>query len=245
MAVRDICHFVVNTCRALTYTTGVLVSSHGGFKLEESAFKPLAKEVFVDAVRKLVDAGGASSHLHVAFADEFVSSLERLRTICTTAAELRYLESMSNIATWAVTDPVESELTTTKMVLGGCLHALGFCEHSFIYHQVGEMNNEEFMSLVDPNNYPSQLVLLHLFVLDFVMSRKTVDQASDSLASESHCRTGFDGRRSTTVIWIERIMERLPEEYHPYAEGAIAFVRYLTSFSLAKDGTWKPLLPPG
>lgn len=84
---------------------------------------------------------------------------------------------------------------------------------------------------------------MHLLVLDFVMSRKAVDQASDTSTYASQSRTGFHGRRSMTVIWIEKIMARLPEEYYPYGEGAITFVRRHASSSLSKDGTWKPLLP--
>ena len=72
------------------------------------------------------------------------------------------------------------------------------------------------------------------------MSRKTVDRASDALTKVTQGRTGFDARRSMTVIRVEKIMARLPNEYHPYGDGVITFVRRLTSFSLAKDGTWKP-----
>ena len=82
---------------------------HGNLNLEDSAFKPLSKEFFVEIVRKIVDPGDTSLQFYSAFADEFVASLTQLRTICHSTAELRYLASMTKITTWAVTDPVESE----------------------------------------------------------------------------------------------------------------------------------------
>ncbi|KAH6983842.1 hypothetical protein EDB80DRAFT_875347 [Ilyonectria destructans] len=83
---------------------------------------------------------------------------------------------------------------------------------------------------------------MHLLVLDFVMSRKAVDEASEAPTNVAQVRTGFDCRKSMTVIWIEKIMARLPNEYRPYAEGLIAFARRLTSSFLTKDGAWKPFL---
>ena len=75
------------------------------------------------------------------------------------------------------------------------------------------------------------------------MSRKTVDQASDESTNAPQFRTGFDGRRSMTLIWIEKIMSRLPEEFHPYVKKVITFVRRLASSPLNEDGAWKALLP--
>lgn len=89
---------------------------HGNFNLEDSMFNPLAKEAFVEIVRKIIDAGDSSVQLYSAFADEFVAGLTRLRTICHSTAELRYLASMTKIATWAVTDPVGSELIHLRRV---------------------------------------------------------------------------------------------------------------------------------
>lgn len=82
---------------------------HGNLKLEDSVFNPLSREVFVEIVRKIVDPGDTSVQFYSAFADDFVASLTQLRTICHSTAEIRYLSSMTKIATWAVTDPVESK----------------------------------------------------------------------------------------------------------------------------------------
>ena len=213
----------------------------GNFNLAESVFKPLAKEAFVEIARKIVNADDSTYKLHAAFAGEFLGSLTRLRPLCKNTAELKYLATMNKIASSAVTDPVDSECHVSRYRKLPTDTALGFCDLSFIYNEVGELSHDEFLSLVKPDNYPSQLVLLHLLALDFVMSRRSVDQASDALTKATQGRTGFDARRSMTVTWIEKIMARLPTEYRPYADGVITFVRHLTSFSLAKNGTWKLL----
>lgn len=126
------------------------------------------------------------------------------------------------------------------MALRQYLRILGFCEHSFLYNKVGELSHEEFAAFMDPNNYSSQLVIVYILVLDFVMSRKAVDEASDVPKNIVQCRTGFDCRKSMTLIWIEKVVARLPSEYRPYAEAPIAFVRRLTTSFFTKDGAWKP-----
>lgn len=104
------------------------------------------------------------------------------------------------------------------------------------------MSHEDFANFMDPDNYTSQLVLMHLFVLDFVMSRKAVDEASEAPKNVVQTRTGFDCRKNMTLRWIEKIYARLPSQYQPYAEGPIVFARRLTSSFLSKDGAWKPFL---
>lgn len=101
----------------LHISAGVLVASHQTFNFGKSVFKPGAADAFVETARQIIKGDGDSDGddpgncMYNAFAEDFCPSLERLKPLCHSAAELTYLAIMTRIATLAVTDPVTSEAT--------------------------------------------------------------------------------------------------------------------------------------
>lgn len=93
---------------------------------------------------------------------------------------------------------------------------------------------EEFASLMDPENSVSRLVLMHLLSLNFVLSRKDIEDKGAAPTSYV--------RESTAIQWIEEMLRNLPEAYRPYADWVAGFTRR-TTFSFRSDTeTFQPFL---
>ncbi|RSL76644.1 hypothetical protein CEP51_009778 [Fusarium floridanum] len=115
-----------------------------------------------------------------------------------------------------------------------------FCyrELSFFYDVLGDLSSNDFAHFVDPQNHISQLVIMHTLVLDFVMSKKAVDEFGKTGIG----RNGYDCRRAMSKVWIEQIQGRLPAEYQEYAEWPVKLVKSL-NYSFDKDAeVWEPFL---
>lgn len=79
---------------------------------------------------------------------------------------------------------------------------------------------------------------MHTLVLDFVMSKKAVDEFGKTGIG----RHGYDCRRAMSKVWIEEIQGRLPAEYQEYAEWPVKLVKSL-NYSFDKDAeVWEPFL---
>ncbi|KAJ4160571.1 hypothetical protein NW754_003690 [Fusarium falciforme] len=128
---------------------------------------------------------------------------------------------MEKIASLAAIDPAES-----------------YRELSFFYDILGELTSNDFSHFVDPQNYVSQLVIMHTLVLDFVMSKKAVDEFGKTGIG----RHGYDCRRAMSKVWIEEIQGRLPAEYQEYAGWPVKLIKSL-NYSFDKDAeVWEPFL---
>ena len=118
----------------------------------------------------------------------------------------------------------------------------GFCEHSFLYNKLGDLSAEEFASFIDQENHVSRLVIIHILVLDFVMSRRVVDEEGKAPDSSTVLRSGYDCRKSMAVIWIQKVVDQLPQEYLPYATWALSFSKQLMDSFEGASELWKPFL---
>lgn len=115
----------------------------------------------------------------------------------------------------------------------------GYVELSYFYDRMGDLQNEDFAAFINPDNFVCQLDIMHMLVLDFVMSRKSVQKAS-TIRGSTGFQKGFDYRRGMSRLWVEQIYSKLPEEYREYGEWPLKFMRSLTySFSHEND-IWKP-----
>ncbi|KAK7221034.1 hypothetical protein V2G26_009037 [Clonostachys chloroleuca] len=191
---------------------------------EDSAFKTFARATYVEKLRKLIGSSGEAESLDATVAEEFCDSLKRLAPICRSVPELQYLAMMQRIANFAVTNPAES-----------------YHEHTFLYERLGELSIEDFSSFVDPQNYASRLIIMHMLTLDFVMSRKDVQDGSRLGSSEAY-QKGYDCRKNMSVAWIGQMLSELPEEYRVYAEWIQRFSQGLTFSFDSDDEIWKPFL---
>ncbi|VUC33608.1 unnamed protein product, partial [Clonostachys rosea] len=191
---------------------------------EDSAFKTFARAAYVEQVRKLIGNSGEAESLDATVAEEFCNSLKQLAPICRSVPELEYLAMMQRIANFAVTNPAES-----------------YHEHSFLYERLGELSMEEFSSFMNPQNHASRLIIMHMLTLDFVMSRKDVQDGSRLGSSEAY-RKGYDCRKNMSVAWISQMLGELPKDYQVYAEWIQRFSQGLTFSFDSDDEIWKPFL---
>lgn len=83
---------------------------------------------------------------------------------------------------------------------------------------------------------------MHMLVLDYVISRKTVSEESAKYDRTEGSNKGYDCRKGMSEIWIDQMLERLPLEYQKYAEWPVNFVRGL-NYSFEQDhDVWRPFL---
>ncbi|KAF5666027.1 sterol uptake control 2 [Fusarium heterosporum] len=151
--------------------------------------------------------------------------VERIKVIvsplCHTVAELQYLAQLEKIATQASTNPAES-----------------YREYSLLYDILGYLSSDDFASFIDTKNYASQLVIMHMLVVEFVMGRKTVNEDKMSTPSQkSHYY-----RKAMSKVWIQQILEKLPLEYREYGEWTLNFINSLDYSFDDEDQVWKPFV---
>ncbi|KAI9900690.1 hypothetical protein N3K66_004952 [Trichothecium roseum] len=184
-------------------------SSHLIPDFETSRFKSIGMVPYLEHVRQMMAANAQNPDLDEAIARGFLRSLKGLAPLCVTETETRYVAIMQRVATLSLTDPTES-----------------YHEHVSPYVMLEKLPAEEFASLMDPDNSVSRLVLMHLLSLNFVLSRKDIEDKGAASASYV--------RESTAIQWIEEMLRNLPEAYRPYADWVAGFTQRIT-FSFRSD----------
>lgn len=96
------------------------------------------------------------------------------------------------------------------------------------------MTPEEFTWFTDPENSVGRLLIIHMLILDVIMSRRVVEEQGPG--------TILNCCKSTAVLWIEKVVKELPKEYVKYAEWPLSFGRSLDFSINMEDAIWKPLL---
>jgi hypothetical protein len=77
--------------------------------MDISRFASFSRATYVERVKELIGYEDGARSLDIAVAEGFCSSLQRLAPLCRSVPELEYLARMKKIATYASTDPAESE----------------------------------------------------------------------------------------------------------------------------------------
>lgn len=80
--------------------------------------------------------------------------------------------------------------------------------------------NEEFTSLIDPENYVGQLLIIHMFLLDYICGRFCIAAADGPKCG---------GRKDVVITWTKNIAKMLPPEYEKYAEFPRQYCEMLAS----------------
>jgi hypothetical protein len=70
------------------------------------------------------------------------------------------------------------------------------------------MSNEEFQAFIDPESHVCQLLIIHMFLLDYVLGRMII-----APGDEPKC----PGRKEMVIFWTRNIIKALPEDYEQYA----------------------------
>lgn len=92
--------------------------------------------------------------------------------------------------------------------------------------------------MLDPSNYTSRLIIMHMLAVDFVMSRKEAEDSDNFTPAQKR----YGNRKSSLLVWIEDLWRELPDEYRVYGDWPRNLARALTfSFGTESD-TWRPFL---
>ncbi|KAL6923399.1 hypothetical protein FSST1_000673 [Fusarium sambucinum] len=199
-----------------------LVGTQPSVDLDHTIFKTFGRVSYLDKIKAIVHEDSQTNHyLDKVIAEGFCQSVQKLGPLCHSVAELQYLGHMQRIATLASTNPAES-----------------YRELAFLYDGLGHLNSNDFTSFIDAENYSSQLVIMHMLVLEFVMSRKAVE--GDKRSSKG--QKGYHCRKATSKLWVLNIHNNLPLEYYEYSEWPLRFINSLNYSFDDEDQVWKPFL---
>ncbi|OBS19597.1 hypothetical protein FPOA_11322 [Fusarium poae] len=199
-----------------------LVGTQPSVNLDHTIFKTFGRVSYLDKIKAIVHEYDQTNHyLDKVIAEGFCQSVQKLGPLSSSVAELQYLAHMQNIATLASTNPAES-----------------YRELAFLYDGLGHLNSNDFASFIDTENYSSQLVIMHMLVLEFVMSRKAVEGDKRSSTGQK----GYYCRKATSKLWVLKILNNLPLEYYKYGEWPLRFINSLDYSFDDEDQVWKPFL---
>lgn len=199
-----------------------LVGTQPSVNLDYTIFKTFGRVSYLDKIKAIVHEDDQSNHyLDKLIAEGFCQSVQKLGPLCHSVPELQYLAHMQKIATLASTNPAES-----------------YRELAFLYDGLGHLSSSDFASFIDTENYASQLVIMHMLVLEFVMSRKAVEGDQRSSMGQK----GYYFRKATSKGWVQQILNRLPSEYYEYGEWPLRFINSLNYSFDGEDQVWKPFL---
>ena len=80
------------------------------------------------------------------------------------------------------------------------------------------MSNADFLIFVDPDQYACRLLIVHMFLLDYIMGQFMI---SPELEPKGH------GRKYMVISWVENVVDSLPTEYQKYAEWSRKYCKVL------------------
>ena len=120
----------------------------------------------------------------------------------------------------------------------------GFRLHSHVQEKYGEMASPEFAVFIRPDNHAARLLIMHILLLDTIMSGSICLWEDDAPLDKPRDR--YDGRNVMAVLWQERIYADLPDTYKPYAEWAVGMARQLRRDFSTDSTFWRlgPEMPP-
>ncbi|KAJ6437683.1 C6 transcription factor [Purpureocillium lavendulum] len=204
----------------LTMTRGCfLVGSLVGDEFRTSTFRTFERESYVERAVEIVSRE-PHHFLDSDLVNGFSASLERLGRTCQSVAELHYLATMRRIALAFNTDLTDS-----------------YRQHTFLYEKLGHLTADEYASFVDPHNYTSRLVIMHMLVLDCIMAGR-VEGAEDH-KPEVTALHRYNSRYVMVCLWVGDIYESLPLELRPYGEWPERYARNLTDMFNIDTSFWR------
>lgn len=115
-------------------------------------------------------------------------------------------------------------------------------EHSFLFDKLGMVSPEDFAAFIDSKTPVSQLVIMHLLVLEFVMSSKEVETGDKLRIKNAKYDENYDCRKIMARKWLRKILGDLPDEYRAYAAWVANFVKGLSVAFDSEDELWEHFL---
>lgn len=78
--------------------------------------------------------------------------------------------------------------------------------------------NEVFTSFIRPDNYVAQLLLVHMFIVDYIIAR-----FSFNIEEAPKC----GGRKNVIISWVRNVAHVLPADLRPYADWVLGYCEVL------------------
>lgn len=88
------------------------------------------------------------------------------------------------------------------------------------------LSNRDFQLFVNPNSHASQLVIMHMLIIDFVMST-TAALENGKNRTKDHRK---DHSKDASRVWIQQMINVLPADHRYYAEWPVKLLTSLGFF---------------
>lgn len=118
----------------------------------------------------------------------------------------------------------------------------GYRQYTFLYENLARLSSPEYASFIDANNHVSRLVIMHMLVLDYIMSSRIEDGGRHHHSVLVETREYYNSRSLMICVWVVDIEGTLPVELGDYAAWPVNFVRNLMRRRDMDQGFWKRLL---
>ncbi|KXJ90481.1 hypothetical protein Micbo1qcDRAFT_70844 [Microdochium bolleyi] len=161
-----------------------------------SEFNTLTREGHAESMRELIQAQGEDTK-NSQLMNGFITSVTLLDGLCQTPFERQYFGSMQNV------------IKTARNSYGAA-----WAEFTRLYMLPSTMTNDEFSAFAHTENWTSQLLLVHMFILDFMLG--------DFILHGSQ-RQSRAMRKKILITWIEKLGERLPPGYEDYIRWPLTY----------------------
>ncbi|KAL7952057.1 hypothetical protein V8C42DRAFT_306032 [Trichoderma barbatum] len=131
----------------------------------------------------------------------FQASALRLRPLCQRLTEVAYCESM---------------LKAINNLRTSCLEA--WREFVIVFMMPTTFNNQDYMEFVDYENYTGHLLLIHMFLLDYVLGNACLSKSDEP---------EYPGRKAVIINWTKDLAQRLPPSYQEYTVWPLEYCKVL------------------
>ncbi|KAH6647920.1 hypothetical protein BKA67DRAFT_694886 [Truncatella angustata] len=180
----------------------------------EPAFKPYTSSGHAADMRKVIKKQGEPVK-DIALFDAFEDSVLQLEPLCTRDTEVNYHAELKNVINIARISSADAWETFTGLSL-----------------HTEQMNEEEFASFVSPQNWTAQLLLVHFFLVDFLLGEFVIRPNHSAFR-----RT----RKKVILSWIDNIDQGLPTNHAKYMSWPRSFCSLLKDLdSSVLRATWIP-----
>ncbi|KAF5008951.1 hypothetical protein FDECE_4814 [Fusarium decemcellulare] len=173
-----------------------VVSDSALLCLEESVFAGFSADTHNERVLSL-NPDDVVDVQYVELLRGGLDSIVGMRPICQSILQVRYLILLERILKLGQGSPVSA-----------------FTEMCISYSIFGQVGDDEFKYLTDSGNYASQIILIHFFVIEYILATVALRPVIEK----------FPFRRTIVSAWTRDIARRLPFEYEQYIRWPLEFV---------------------
>ncbi|KAH8679342.1 hypothetical protein BGZ61DRAFT_457065 [Ilyonectria robusta] len=163
----------------------------------ESVFHTFSPERHEQSVHELNQEPSHHGQNADIFKDALISS-RALGPLCRGVLEVRYLGIIERILKATQRSDVDA-----------------YIEVSAAYRVLGEGSAPEFDLFIDASNYTAQIIMMHFFIIEYVVGLNALTPVMDS----------FPFRRAMISSWILELEQKLPVEYKQYMRWPMDFAQ--------------------